>query len=62
MHSVKQAQSALIVAVATTLLFSCFAASARALVAAGDSVLTDWHWRWDVIPVLVIFGTFYLHG
>ena len=62
MHSVKQAQSALRIAVVTTLLLSCFGASAHAHVAAGDSVLTDWHWRWDVISVLVIFGTFYLRG
>jgi putative membrane protein len=62
MHSVKEAQSTLMIAVATTLLFSWFAASAHAHVAAGDNVLTDWHWRWEVISVLFIFGAFYLRG
>ncbi len=62
MHSVKEGQSALMIAVATTFLFSWFTASAHAHVAAGDNVLTDWHWRWDVISVLFIFGTFYLRG
>ena len=62
MHSIKEGQSALMIAVATTLLFSWFSASAHGHVAAGNNVLTDWHWRWDVISVLFIFGAFYLRG
>src|SRR6266498_2908333 len=62
MHSVKEGQSALMIAVATTFLFSWFTASAHAHIAAGDNVLTDWHWRWDVISVLFIFGTLYIRG
>jgi hypothetical protein len=37
-------------------------ASVHAHLAAGDNVLTDWHWRWDVTFVLFIFGTVYLRG
>jgi cytochrome c oxidase assembly factor CtaG len=29
---------------------------------AGANALADWHWRWDVISVLVIFGTIYARG
>jgi hypothetical protein len=35
---------------------------ARAHIVDGDRVLTDWHWRWDVISVLVIFATLYIRG
>ena len=35
---------------------------ARAHIADGNKVLTDWHWRWDVISVLVIFATLYIRG
>jgi putative membrane protein len=62
MHSAKAGQSALMIPLAITLLLSWFAAPARAHVAAGDNVLTDWHWRWDVISVLFIFATLYLRG
>jgi putative membrane protein len=34
----------------------------HAHIAAGEDVLTDWHWRWDVISVLVIFGSVYVRG
>jgi cytochrome c oxidase assembly factor CtaG len=36
--------------------------SAHAHVAAGDNVLTDWHWRWDAIFVLLVFATVYIRG
>jgi putative membrane protein len=44
------------------LFLICFTASAHAHVAAGDNWLADWHWRWDVIAVLVIFATLYVRG
>jgi putative membrane protein len=37
-------------------------APAPAHIADGNRVLTDWHWRWDVISVLVIFATLYVRG
>jgi putative membrane protein len=37
-------------------------APARAHIADGDNVLTDWHWRWDVVSVLAIFATLYIRG
>jgi putative membrane protein len=46
----------------TTLFWIWSVASAHAHIAAGDNVLTDWHWRWDVIAVLFIFGTLYVRG
>jgi putative membrane protein len=46
-----------------TMLFSTwFIISAHAHIAAGGNVLTDWHWRWDVISVLVVFGALYVRG
>jgi cytochrome c oxidase assembly factor CtaG len=39
-----------------------FKGSAWAHIAAGDSILTGWHWRWDVGLVLILFGAFYLRG
>jgi hypothetical protein len=45
-----------------TLFLILWTTAARAHIADGDSVLTDWHWRWDVISVLFIFGTFYIRG
>jgi putative membrane protein len=39
-----------------------FMAPAHGHIAAGDDTLTDWHWRWDVIFVLLVFGTLYLRG
>jgi len=46
-----------------TMLFLTWSiTSAHAHIAAGDNVLTDWHWRWDVISVLFIFGTLYIRG
>jgi putative membrane protein len=46
----------------TMLLSTWYILSAHAHIAAGDNVLTDWHWRWDVIPVLVVFGALYVRG
>jgi putative membrane protein len=46
-----------------TMLFSTwFMTSAHAHIAAGGNVLTDWHWRWDVISVLFGFGALYVRG
>ena len=45
-----------------TLCWLLLALPAHAHIAAGDAVLTDWHWRWDVISVLLIFGTLYIRG
>jgi cytochrome c oxidase assembly factor CtaG len=36
--------------------------SAHAHVAAGENVFGDWHWRWDVIFVLFVFGVVYICG
>jgi putative membrane protein len=44
-----------------TMLLTWFIGSAHAHVA-GGSVLTDWHWRWDVISVLFVFGALYVRG
>jgi putative membrane protein len=52
----------LIVLSAATLFLNWFTLPAHAHVAAGDTVLTDWHWRWDVICVLVLFSTLYVRG
>ena len=46
----------------TTLFLTWSIASAHAHIAAGDNVLTDWHWRWDVIFVLFVFGALYVRG
>jgi putative membrane protein len=48
--------------VLTTFFLPSFTTTAHAHIAAGDKVLTDWHWRWDVIFVLLVFGTLYLRG
>jgi putative membrane protein len=45
-----------------TLFLIVWTAPARAHIADGDRVLTDWHWRWDVVSVLVIFATLYIRG
>jgi putative membrane protein len=52
----------LIVLVLTTFFLSLSRASAHAHIAAGGNVLTDWHWRWDVISVLFVFGSLYVRG
>jgi putative membrane protein len=39
-----------------------WSAPALAHIADGDRVLTDWHWRWDVIAVLAIFAALYMRG
>jgi putative membrane protein len=52
----------LMILILTTLFLPSFTASAHAHIAAGDNLLTDWHWRWEVISVLFIFGTLYLRG
>lgn len=36
--------------------------SVQAHIASGQSVLTDWHWRWDVGFVLFFFATLYILG
>jgi putative membrane protein len=45
-----------------TLLLAWLIRSSHAHIASGEDVLMDWHWRWDVISVLVLFGTLYLRG
>jgi putative membrane protein len=45
-----------------TLLLIPWTEPARAHIADGENVLTDWHWRWDVIFVLGIFATLYIRG
>jgi putative membrane protein len=52
----------LMVVILTTLFLPSFTGPAHAHIAAGDNLLTDWHWRWDVISVLIIFGALYLRG
>jgi cytochrome c oxidase assembly factor CtaG len=37
-------------------------APVQAHVGSGENVLTHWHWRWDVISVLSIFGAVYVRG
>jgi putative membrane protein len=44
------------------LFLTRFDGPAYAHVAAGDNILTDWHWRWDVGFVLALFATLYLRG
>jgi putative membrane protein len=51
-----------IIFLAATLFLISFAPPSHAHVAAGENVLTDWHWRWDVILVLFVFGTLYVRG
>jgi len=48
--------------VLTTFFLPSFTTTAHAHIAAGDKVLTDWHWRWDVIFVLLVFGALYVRG
>ena len=31
-------------------------------VSIGGTALTDWHWRWEVIAVLLVFGAVYIRG
>jgi putative membrane protein len=52
----------LLIAFITILLLIGPNASAYAHIAAGDSILTDWHWRWDVGFVLAFFGAVYVRG
>ncbi|HEV8344516.1 MAG TPA: cytochrome c oxidase assembly protein [Candidatus Binatia bacterium] len=52
----------LIPLVAVTLFFVLLTVPARAHVSAGGNLLTDWHWRSDVISVLLVFGTVYIRG
>jgi putative membrane protein len=37
-------------------------APAHAHIADGENVLTDWHWRWDILAVLFVFATLYIRG
>ena len=47
----------------TAMLFLIlWTAPAGAHIADGENMLTDWHWRWDVIFVLSIFAILYIHG
>jgi putative membrane protein len=57
-----QEDSGWMVFLIATLFLILWTAVARAHIADGDSVLTDWHWRWDVISVLAIFATLYIRG
>jgi putative membrane protein len=59
--AVKKNTGWVILLVVTVSLIS-WTASTRAHIADGDSLLTGWHWRWDVISVLVIFATLYVCG
>jgi cytochrome c oxidase assembly factor CtaG len=52
----------LIIFLAAALFLTCFTLSSHAHVPAGDNVLVHWHWRWDVISVLFVFGTIYTRG
>jgi putative membrane protein len=52
----------LIIFLAATLFLISFALPSHAHVAGGENVLTDWHWRWDVILVLLVFGILYVRG
>jgi putative membrane protein len=52
----------LIIILAATFFLTWSALPSHAHVAAGENVLTDWHWRWDVISVLLVFGTVYIRG
>lgn len=52
----------MIVFVAAALFLSWLSLPAHAHVAAGDAIATDWHWRWDVIFVLLVFATTYIRG
>jgi putative membrane protein len=45
-----------------TLFWLLLALPAHAHIAAGDGMLTDWHGRWDVISVLLVFATLYTRG
>ena len=45
-----------------TLFLILWTAPAPAHIADGDRMLTDWHWRWDVIVVLAIFAALYIRG
>jgi putative membrane protein len=55
-------ETRLMILFASTLFLTFYTASAYAHVAGGDNVLTDWHWRWDAIAVLFVFGTLYTRG
>jgi cytochrome c oxidase assembly factor CtaG len=47
----------------TAMLFLIlWTAPAGAHIADGENMLTDWHWRWDVIFVLSIFAILYIRG
>ena len=52
-----QADSEWVIFLIATLFFILWTVPARAHIADGDRVLTDWHLRWDVISALVIFAT-----
>ena len=47
---------------AAMLFLPSFTPSAQAHIASGQSVLTDWHWRWDIGFVLFFFATLYILG
>jgi putative membrane protein len=44
------------------LLAICLELPVYAHVSTGGTALTDWHWRWDVIAVLLVFGALYIRG
>jgi putative membrane protein len=52
----------LLIAFITILLLIQPKASAYAHIAAGDNILTGWHWRWDVGFVLAFFAAVYVRG
>jgi cytochrome c oxidase assembly factor CtaG len=59
---IKAGKQSLIIFLAATLFLIGLTLPSRAHVAAGGDVLADWHWRWDVIFVLLVFGTIYFRG
>jgi putative membrane protein len=62
MQRANQENTGWVVFFTATLFLILWTAPGRAHIADGDSVLTDWHWRWDVVSVLVIFATLYIRG
>jgi len=58
----RSSKKELIIFLAATLFLTCLTPQSHAHVAAGDNVLAHWHWRWDVVSVLLVFGTIYSRG
>jgi cytochrome c oxidase assembly factor CtaG len=56
----KQATTALALLAGATVCVTIFNASADAHAPGGG--VTDWHWRWDVVSVLLVFGSVYIRG